>query len=129
MELSQSRIASQRLLYSASSGNPDSARPETALVGGKPIPYEGYYFRILTAQGPNGDDGAKSYIQSGRIAGGFALVAWPARYESTGVMTFIVGPDGEVYQKDLGPQTAHVAGAITTFDPDLTWAGVTPTND
>jgi hypothetical protein len=99
------------------------------LVGGKPIPYEGYYFRILTAQGQNADDGAKSYIQSGRMTGGFALVAWPARYESTGVMTFIVGPDGEVYQKDLGPQTAHVAEAITTFDPDLTWAGVTPTND
>ena len=77
------------------------------LVGGKPIPYEGYNFRILKAQGPNGDGGAKSYIQSGRMIGGFALIAWPAVFESSGIMTFIVGPDGDVYQKDLGPQTAQ----------------------
>ena len=75
------------------------------LVGGKPSPYEGYYFRILKAQGPNGDGGAKSYIQSGRMTGGFALIAWPAVFDSSGIMTFIVGPDGDVYQKDLGPKT------------------------
>ena len=79
------------------------------LVGGKPIPYEGYYFRILKAQGPNGDGGAKSYIQSGRMIGGFALIAWPAVFKSSGIMTFIVGPDGDVYQKDLGPETARIA--------------------
>ena len=73
------------------------------LVGGNLVPYEGYYFRILTAQGPSGDGGAKSYIQSGRMTGGFALVAWPARFEASGIMTFIIGPDGDVYQKDLGP--------------------------
>lgn len=99
------------------------------LVGGKPIPYEGYYFRILKAQGPNGDGGAKSYMQSGRMTGGFALIAWPARFASSGIMTFIAGPDGDVYQKDLGPNTAHIAGAMTMFDPDLSWARVTVTND
>ena len=99
------------------------------LVGGKPIPYEGYYFRILKAQGPNGDGGAKTYIQSGRMTGGFALIAWPAVFGSSGIMTFIVGPDGDVYQKDLGPETAHVAAQIMTFDPDLTWSRVAMTNE
>jgi hypothetical protein len=99
------------------------------LAGGKPIPYEGYYFRILTAEGSDASGGAKSYIQSGRMTGGFALVAWPARYESTGIMTFIVGPDGDVYQKNLGPDTERIAAAMKTFDPDLSWARVTETND
>jgi hypothetical protein len=99
------------------------------LVGGKPIPYEGYYFHILTAQGPNADGGAKSYLRSGRMTGGFALVAWPARFGTSGIMTFIVGPDGDVYQKDLGPDTARAAAAMTTFDPDLSWTRVEVTND
>ena len=99
------------------------------LIGGEPIPYEGYYFRILKAQGPNGDGGAKSYIQSGRMVGGFALVAWPAVFGSSGIMTFIVGPDGDVYQKDLGPNTASIAAGMTIFDPDLTWSRVEVTNE
>jgi Protein of unknown function (DUF2950) len=99
------------------------------LVGGKPVPYEGYNFRILKAQGPHGDGGAKSYIQSGRMIGGFALIAWPAVFESSGIMTFIVGPDGDVYQKDLGPQTAQIVAGMTTFDPDVTWAHVAMTDD
>jgi hypothetical protein len=97
--------------------------------GGRPIPYEGYYFHILKAQGPNGDGGAKSYVQSGRMTGGFALVAWPAVFGSSGVMTFIAGPDGDVYQKDLGAQTANMATTMTTFDPDPTWSRVAMTND
>ena len=99
------------------------------LVGGKPIPYEGYYFRVLSKQGPNGDGGAKSYIHSGRMTGGFALIAWPAVFGSTGIMTFIVGPDGDVYQNDLGPQTARIAREMTTFDPDLSWSRVNVTNE
>ena len=80
------------------------------LVGGKPIPYEGYYFRILKAQGPNGDGGAKCYVQAGRMTGGFALIAWPAVFGSSGIMTFIVGPDGDVYQKISDPGRAHCRG-------------------
>ncbi len=99
------------------------------MAGGKPIPYEGYYFRIMKAQGPNGDGGAKSYVHAGRMTGGFALIAWPAVHGSSGIMTFIAGPDGDVYQKDLGPETARTAAAMTTFDPDLTWSRVAMTNE
>jgi hypothetical protein len=98
-------------------------------VGGKPILCEGYYFRILTAQWPNGDSGAKSYSQSGRMTGGFALIAWPARFETSGIMTFIVGPDGDVYQKNLGPNTARVVAELKAFDPDSSWKRVTEAND
>jgi hypothetical protein len=99
------------------------------LVGGKPIPYEGYNFRILKAQGPNVDGSARSYVQSGRMTRGSALVAGPAVYESSGIMTLIVSPDADVYQNDLGPETARIAGALTTFDPDLIWSRVEMTND
>ena len=99
------------------------------LIGGKPIPYEGYFFRNLKGQGPNGDGGAKSYMQSGRMVAGFALIAWPAVFESSGIMTFIVGPDGDLYQKDLGPETARIVAGMTTFDLDLTWSRVEMTND
>jgi hypothetical protein len=126
------------LYWSVSEGEPESplgplidaaqdADYAGELVNG--IPYGGYYFRILKAQGPNGDGGAKSYMQSGRMVGGFALIAWPAVFESSGIMTFIVGPDGDVYQKDLGPETAGIAARMTTFDPDLTWSRVAMTNE
>jgi hypothetical protein len=98
------------------------------LVDGKPIPYEGYFFRILKAQGVSADGGAKSYIRSGRMTGGFAFVAWPAVYESTGIMTFIVGPDGDVYQRDLGPETAATAKNMPAFDPDMAWSRVALTD-
>jgi len=99
-----------------------------ALVGGKPIPYQGYNFRILKAQGPDAPGGAMSYVQSGRMTGGFALIAWPASYGSSGIMTFQVNQDGVVFQKDLGPTTSRVVPGIARFDPDLTWARVDVVN-
>jgi hypothetical protein len=99
------------------------------LTGGKPIPYEGYNFRILRSQGPNGNGGSKSYIRSGRMTAGFAFVAWPAVYKSSGIMTFIAGPDGDVYQKDLGAETTDLVTKLSSFDPDLTWSRVAVTNE
>jgi hypothetical protein len=86
-----------------------------------PVPFNGYYFRILTAQGNNAEDGAKSYLVNGNMVGGFAFVAYPAVYRSSGVMTFIVNQNGVVYQKDLGPDTEKIANAMTEYDPDSTW--------
>jgi hypothetical protein len=90
-----------------------------------PAPYHGYLFRILTAQGPDAADGAYDYIVNGRMIGGFALVAFPARYGDSGVMTFIVSHDGVIYQKNLGADTARVAGAMTSFNPDRSWDRIT----
>jgi hypothetical protein len=87
----------------------------------KLVPFHGYYFRILTAQGASAPGGAKNYIANGEMTGGFALVAWPAQYDFTGVMTFIVGIDGIVRQKDLGPGTDAVARAVSVYDPDASW--------
>jgi hypothetical protein len=87
----------------------------------KSQPYNGYHFRLLSAQGPSARLGARNYIWKGAMIGGFAVVAWPAKYGSTGIQTFMVNHDGLVYQKDLGPDTAKLAAAITTFDPDKTW--------
>lgn len=84
-------------------------------------PFHGYFFRILTAQGPSASGGAKSYVANGEMNGGFALIAWPAQYDVTGVMTFVVNQDGIVFEKDLGPETGTKAAALTRFDPDLTW--------
>jgi hypothetical protein len=89
-----------------------------------PRPYQGYYFRILTGQGPNTPEGARNYIDNGRMTKGFAMIAWPASYGVSGIMSFLVNQDGIVFQKDLGPQTAAVAAATKLFDPDLTWARV-----
>ncbi|MGH7117514.1 MAG: DUF2950 domain-containing protein [Acetobacteraceae bacterium] len=94
------------------------------LVAGKPTPYQGYYFRILKAQGPFAAGGAKAYVQDGRMTGGFAIVAWPASFGASGVMTFMVDQDATVFQKDLGPNTATVAAAMTTFDPELSWTRI-----
>ena len=88
---------------------------------GAPTPYRGYYFRVLTGQGKDSPGGAKSYIVNGKMTEGFALVAYPAEYRSSGVMTFIVGADGQVYEKDLGPRTEVLAKSMTEFDPNATW--------
>jgi hypothetical protein len=87
----------------------------------KSEPYNGYYFRTLTAQGPAAPLGARDYIVNGMMIGGFAAVAWPARYGVTGVQTFMVSHDGIVYQKDLGPDTAKIAPTIKRYNPDKGW--------
>jgi hypothetical protein len=84
-------------------------------------PYRGYYYRILMRQGVSGPGGAKSYIANGKMTGGFAFVAYPAQYRSSGVMTFIVGDDGVVYRKDLRKTTDVLAGAMKEYNPDSTW--------
>jgi hypothetical protein len=84
-------------------------------------PYHGYYFRLLTKQGSNARGGALDYVVHGRMIGGFAAIAYPARYASSGVMTFIINYDGVVYEKDLGPKTAELARAVTSFDPGTGW--------
>jgi hypothetical protein len=89
--------------------------------GAAPVPFNGYYFRVLTGQGPHAQGGAKSYVVNGQMTGGFAFIAYPAEYRSSGVMTFIVDQSGAIFEKDLGPDTTKVAGAMTTYDPDSTW--------
>jgi hypothetical protein len=84
-------------------------------------PYYGYLYRVLTAQGAAAPGGAKDYFRNGRMTEGFALVAWPAKYGDSGVMTFIVNRDGIVYEKDLGPRTDAVARAMKAYDPDAGW--------
>jgi hypothetical protein len=90
----------------------------------QPTPFHGYFFRILTAQGPAAVGGAQDYLVNGEMSGGFALVAWPAHYDVTGVMTFIVNRDGVVFEKDLGPGGDAAARSMTTFDPDGSWRAV-----
>jgi hypothetical protein len=88
---------------------------------GAATPYRGYYYHILTRQGKNGTGGEKSYIVSGKMTGGFAFVAYPAEYRSSGVMTFIVNQDGVVFQKDLGRKTDTLAKAMKAYNPDASW--------
>jgi hypothetical protein len=88
---------------------------------GDPIPFNGYFFRILTSQGPHAPGGAKSYVADGVMTGGFAFIAYPAEYRTSGVMTFIVDESGTIYEKDLGPDTTKTAVAMTAYDPDSTW--------
>ncbi len=87
----------------------------------QPTPFWGYYFRILTAQGKSAPGGPKSYIVDGNMSEGFALIAYPARYGYSGVMTFIVNQSGVVYEKDLGPETPKIAGSLNEYDPDRSW--------
>jgi hypothetical protein len=91
-----------------------------------PVAFHGYYYRILTGQGPDAPGGATDYIAGGHMIGGFALVAFPAQYGVSGVMTFIVNHDGVVYQKDLGLATAARAQQMKLFNPDASWQKVTP---
>jgi hypothetical protein len=84
-------------------------------------PFHGYHFRILTAQGPAAPGGAMNYVAAGEMTQGFALVAWPAQYNVTGLMTFMVDASGIVREKDLGIGTNQAARAMTHFNPDQSW--------
>ncbi len=93
-----------------------------------PMPYHGYYFKMLKKQGKHAPEGAFDYVVRGKQIGGFAVVAYPARYGNSGVMTFMVNHEGVVYQKDLGKDSAKIAKAMTAFDPDKTWKKVEVTS-
>ncbi|HWR89724.1 MAG TPA: DUF2950 domain-containing protein [Dissulfurispiraceae bacterium] len=91
---------------------------------GKPAPFHGYYFKILKAQGKHANGGAFDYVAKGNMILGYGMLAYPAKYGSSGIMTFVVNHEGVVYQKDLGKDTAKRARAINTYDPDRTWKKV-----
>lgn len=122
------------LYWPAAANEPKSPLGEafaTATIQGyrpgvQQIPYHGYYYKVLTAQGPNAPGGAINYLVKGNLIGGFGLVAYPAEYGNSGVMTFIVNHSGVVLQKDLGPNTARIASRMTAFNPDQTWRRVDP---
>jgi hypothetical protein len=88
---------------------------------GEPRPYHGYYFKLLQSQGPDAPGGARDYVLKGKMTEGFAVVAWPAEYGNSGVMTFLVNHQGVVYERNLGRRTPSIASAMTTFDPDGRW--------
>jgi hypothetical protein len=98
--------------------NPQPREEEEAERG----PYHGYYFKILTRQGKHARGGEYNYVINGNMIAGFAMVAWPAEYGETGVMTFIVSQQGRVYQKDLGPKTGKIASTMKAYDPGPSWA-------
>lgn len=106
------------------SGNDES--PLGSLYGGQKAGegYHGYYYKILKSQGKDAPGGAYDYVIGGRMRSGFALIAWPIRYGDTGVMSFIVSHDGQVYEKDLGPKTDAIARSMTRFNPDSSWKKV-----
>jgi len=116
------------LYWNTAEGEPESPLgPLAATMPNKPTDKDGYYgyhYRILTAQGPHAQGGAKNYLQGGQLTQGFAMIATPARYGQTGVMTFMVNQDGQIYEKDLGPATTRAAAAIRSFNPDSTWQAV-----
>ena len=119
------------LYWPVSKGEPESpmgpsvASASAAQHAGQPsespVPYYGYLYRILTEQGPDAPGGAKSYIVDGKLTGGFALIAYPAQYRASGIMTFIVNQDGVIYQQDLGEQTGDLASKITAYNPESSW--------
>lgn len=93
-------------------------------TSGQRTPYHGYYYQLMTAQGNSALGGAKSYVVDGRMTGGFALVAYPAVYRASGVMTFVVNQLGQVYERDIGDKTAEIASQMTEYNPDKTWKPV-----
>ena len=94
------------------------------LAAGSPVAYQGYYFRILDGQGTDAPSGEKSYMRGGKMTDGFALIAWPATYSASGIMTFVVNQDGVVFQKNLGPETAANVASMMVFNPGLDWTRI-----
>jgi Protein of unknown function (DUF2950) len=92
--------------------------------GGSPIPFHGYYYKVLTGQGKNAPGGAKNYLVDGKMTNGFAFLAYPAEYRASGVMTFVINQDGVIVQKDFGPDTAKLASEMTEYNPDKSWQEV-----
>jgi hypothetical protein len=92
--------------------------------GGNPVPFHGYYYKVLEGQGKNAPGGAKKYLIDGKMINGFAFLAYPAEYRASGVMTFMINQNGVIVQKDLGPDTAKLASAIVEYNPDKTWQEV-----
>jgi hypothetical protein len=108
------------LYWQAAGSEPKS--PIGPMLGGPATPYHGYHYHILASQGKNAPGGARSYLVDGQMTGGFAFVAYPAEYRSSGVMTFIVGQDGVVYEKDLGKKTTDIANAMKDYNPGPGWS-------
>lgn len=108
------------LYWPASAGEPES--PAGPLPSGTGEGHHGYHYRILTSQGSSAPGGARSYASGGQLTGGFAAIAWPARYGDTGVMTFLMGPDGTLHERDFGPATRDRVRGIQAYDPDSGWA-------
>lgn len=100
------------------------AEAEILTAASKPKPYHGYYFRVLTSQGPAAPEGQHDYVSKNSMIGGFALVAWPANYGLSGIHTFIVNQDGVVHERDLGPRASNLAAPVNRYDPDKSWMPV-----
>lgn len=116
------------LYWPASAGEAQSPLGESVALAsvtgyrvGSGEPYHGYFYKILTRQGPKASGGEHDYIVNGKMIGGFALIAWPAQYGNSGIMTFMINHDGDVYEKDLGENTANIASRTSSFNPDDGW--------
>ena len=96
-------------------------RHESKIMTEAQSPYHGYFFKVLTRQGKHAPGGKYNYIINGHMIGGFALVAWPAEWGNSGVMTFIINQQGKIFERNLGPKTSAIAAAMTTYDPDSNW--------
>ena len=122
------------LYWPTSGSEPDSPLGEAVAAAtqqgyrvGAGEPFHGYYYKILTGQGPNAPGGPVDYVVRGNMIGGFGLVAYPAEYGNSGIMTFIINNDGDVYERDLGPRTGRIASRMSEFNPDHNWRKVVDT--
>ena len=114
------------LYWAALPGEPDSPLGPLFAEDDPGVGFHGYRFRILEAQGPHASGGAYDYVIGDRMRAGFALLAWPVVYAETGVMSFMVNHDGELYERNRGPETETAAGTISSFDPDQGWMKTSP---